>query len=173
MGQKTLTGSPRRQLLRLLLGAGTGLLPALAGAHGDAAHGKPAAVRKEQKPWGIAGEARAVRRTIDIVMGDNMRFTPDRITVRLGATVRFRIRNAGQQLHEMVIGTPQELAAHAELMAKFPAMEHDEPYMAHVPKGRSMQMLWHFNRPGEFAFACLIAGHFQAGMVGRITVLPS
>jgi uncharacterized cupredoxin-like copper-binding protein len=33
-------------------------------------------------------------------------------------------------------------------------------------------MLWHFNRAGEFEFACLIAGHFQAGMVGRITVLP-
>ena len=45
-------------------------------------------MRKEQKLWGIAGEARAVRRTIDIVMSDNMRFTPDRITVRLGATVR-------------------------------------------------------------------------------------
>jgi plastocyanin len=27
-----------------------------------------------------------------------------------------------------------------------------------------------FNRPGEFDFACLIAGHYQAGMVGKITV---
>ncbi|MFS8086585.1 MAG: plastocyanin, partial [Acidobacteriota bacterium] len=26
------------------------------------------------------------------------------------------------------------------------------------------------NRPGEFDFACLIAGHFQAGMVGKVRV---
>ena len=25
-------------------------------------------------------------------------------------------------------------------------------------------------RPGDFDFACLIAGHYQAGMVGKITV---
>jgi uncharacterized cupredoxin-like copper-binding protein len=163
----------RRQLLRWLLLPGAAALPPLAGAHTAGSHAKPAGpVKKEQKEWGIAGDDRGVRRSIDIAMTYNMRFTPDRITVRLGETVRFRIRNQGQLLHEMVIGTPAELAEHAALMAKFPNMEHDEPYMAHVEKGRSAQMLWHFNRAGEFEFACLIAGHFQAGMVGRITVLP-
>ncbi|TSE28345.1 hypothetical protein Tther_02140 [Tepidimonas thermarum] len=39
-------------------------------------------------------------------------------------------------MHEIVIGTPEELAAHAELMKKHPGMEHDEPHMAHVPPGR-------------------------------------
>ena len=163
----------RRLLLRwlLLTGACAGPLPGH--AHTEGTHAKaPGPVKKEQKAWGIAGDARAVRRTIDIAMSDTMRFTPDRITVRLGETVRFRIRNQGQLLHEMVIGTAAELAEHAALMAKFPNMEHDEPYMAHVAKGRSAQMLWHFNRAGEFEFACLVAGHFQAGMVGRITVLP-
>lgn len=163
----------RRQLLRWLLLPGAAALPVLARAHSEGSHAKATgAAKKEQKAWGIAGDARDVRRTIDIAMTDNMQFTPDRVTVRLGETVRFRIRNQGQMLHEMVIGTPAELAEHAALMAKFPNMEHDEPYMAHVDKGRSAQMLWHFNRAGEFEFACLIAGHFQAGMVGRITVLP-
>ena len=163
----------RRSWLRWLLLPGVVALPTPGRAHSEAGHAKtPAAVKKEQKAWGIAGDARDVRRTIDIAMTDNMRFTPDRITVRLGETVRFRIRNQGQMLHEMVIGTAAELADHAALMAKFPTMEHDEPYMAHVAKGRTAQMLWHFNRAGEFEFACLIAGHFQAGMVGRITVLP-
>lgn len=169
------TSSPagRRRLLRCLLLPGLAALPVLAGAHTTGSHAKAAGVaKKEQKAWGIAGDARNVRRTIDIAMTDNMRFTPDRITVRLGETVRFRIRNQGQLLHEMVIGTPAELAEHAALMAKFPNMEHDEPYMAHVEKGRSAEMLWHFNRPGEFEFACLIAGHFEAGMVGRISVSP-
>ena len=37
-------------------------------------------------------------------MTDNMRFTPDRIQVRQGETVRFVVRNEGKMLHEMVIG---------------------------------------------------------------------
>ncbi len=141
-------------------------------AHGDA-HKKPAAVKKEQKPWGIAGDARAVKRTIEIAMTDAMRFAPDRLTVRQGETVRLVIRNNGKMLHELVIGTKQELDEHAALMVKFPNMEHDEPYMAHVDPGKTGQIVWHFNRAGEFDFACLIAGHYQAGMVGKITVTPA
>ena len=33
-------------------------------------------------------------------------------------------------------------------------------------------MVWNFNRPGEFQFACLVAGHFEAGMKGTISVKP-
>src|SRR5690606_21400269 len=89
-----------------------------------------------------------------------------------GDTVRFVIRNRGRMLHEMVIGTPDELARHAALMAKFPGMEHDAPYMAHVDPGQSGDIVWHFNRSGRFEFACLIAGHYEAGMRGTLTVLP-
>jgi uncharacterized cupredoxin-like copper-binding protein len=141
-------------------------------AHGDAHAGKTTAVKKEQKPWGIAGDAKAVNRTIDIRMTDAMRFAPDRLTVRQGETVRLMIRNDGKMLHELVIGTKQELDEHAALMVKFPNMEHDEPYMAHVNPGKTGQIVWNFNRPGEFEFACLIAGHYQAGMVGKIAVSP-
>lgn len=144
-----------------------------AGAHGDAPHaGARDASAKEQKPWGIAGDARAVRRTIVIRMSDDMRFTPDRITVREGETLRLTLVNAGRLLHELVIGTREELDAHAALMQRFPDMQHDEPYMSHVAAGRSGEIVWHFNRPGEFDFACLIPGHYQAGMVGKIAVTP-
>jgi uncharacterized cupredoxin-like copper-binding protein len=146
----------------------TGFPPA-AQAH-EGGTKKAAAPRKEQKPWGIAGDAKAVRRTIEIAMGDDMRFSPDRIEVRQGETVRFVIRNRGKLLHEMVIGTKKELEEHAALMARFPNMEHDEPYMAHVAAGKSGQLVWHFNRAGDFDFACLVAGHYQAGMVGKIKV---
>lgn len=140
-------------------------------AHGDEAHKKAAGpARKEQKAWGIAGDARSVKRTIPVGMSDAMRFTPDTLTVRKGETVRFVFRNDGRQLHEFVLGTRKELDAHAALMMKFPGMEHDEPFMAHVPPGQTAEIIWTFNRAGEFDFACLIAGHYQAGMVGKITV---
>lgn len=137
-------------------------------AHGPKPHAST--VVMEQKDWGIAGTAKDARRTITLVMTDNMRFTPDRIEVKQGETVRLRIRNQGKLLHELVIGTPKELAAHAEQMAKHPGMEHDEPYMVHVEPGKTGEIIWTFNRAGEFEYACLIAGHFQAGMKGRITV---
>lgn len=127
----------------------------------------------EQKDWGIAGQARQVQRTITLNMTDAMRFTPDRIEVRQGETVRLRVRNSGRVMHELVLGTPQELTAHAKMMLKHPGMEHDEPYMTHVAPGKTGEIIWTFNRAGEFEFACLIAGHFQAGMKGTITVRPN
>lgn len=143
----------------------------VASAHGDAAHPKKTApVVKEQKPWGIAGDARAVQRTIKVSMTDTMRFAPDRIEVRQGETVRFVLVNHGKLMHEFVLGTKKELDEHAELMLKFPNMEHEEPYMAHVAPGKTGEIIWTFNRAGEFDFACLIAGHYQAGMVGKVMV---
>jgi uncharacterized cupredoxin-like copper-binding protein len=141
-------------------------------AHENTPHkAKTSAVVKEQKDWGIAGDVKSVKRVITLTMGDNMRFSPDKLEVKQGDTVRFVVENQGKQMHEMVIGTKKELDAHAALMVKFPTMEHDEPYMAHVAGGKSQNLIWTFNRVGTFDFACLIAGHYQAGMVGKITVL--
>ena len=132
---------------------------------------KKGPVVKEQKDWGIAGDAKSAKRTINLSMGDNMRFTPGVISVKQGETIRFVVKNDGKQMHEVVIGTKKELDEHAALMVKFPTMEHDEPYMAHVAAGKSQNLIWTFNRTGEFEFACLIAGHYQAGMIGKISVL--
>lgn len=135
-------------------------------------HGAHAPVAREQKDWGIAGDLAAVRRTIVLRMSDDMRFSPNQIEVQEGDTVRLRADNRGRMLHEIVLGTRAELAQHAQMMQKFPDMEHDEPSMVHVRAGRRGDIVWHFNRPGTFDFACLIPGHFEAGMTGTITVRP-
>ena len=140
-------------------------------AHGDADHAKKAGpVHKEQKAWGIVGDPKAAKRTVEFTMSDKMRFTPDRLQVRQGETVRIVLRNDGAILHEFVLGTQAELDEHAALMARFPNMEHDEPYMAHVPPGKTGEIVWTFNRAGDFDFACLVAGHYRAGMVGKVKV---
>jgi uncharacterized cupredoxin-like copper-binding protein len=141
-------------------------------AHGEQHPKSAAPLVKEQKPWGIAGEPAQASRTVDIRMTDDMKMSPNHIDVREGETVRIRAINAGKVLHEIVIGTGDELKAHAEMMKKFPNMEHDEPYMAHVSPGKRGDIVWTFNRPGDFEFACLIAGHFEAGMRGTIRVAP-
>ncbi len=146
-------------------------------AHGEKMHNDmhsqtAAPMKMEQKPWGIAGMAKQVTRTIEVKMTDNMRFTPSSIQVKQGETVRLVHLNNGKVMHEFVLGTKNELEEHAALMKKFPDMEHDEPYMAHVGPGQKGEIIWQFNRAGEFDFACLLPGHYEAGMVGKIKVLP-
>ncbi|MEZ5739873.1 MAG: cupredoxin family protein [Burkholderiaceae bacterium] len=149
------------------------MTPIIVHGHGNETHGKPAKAdieEAEQMPWGIAGDPARIDRTIEMSMSDAMRFTPDRIDVRLGETIRFVIRNDGKLLHEYVLGTRAANDEHAALMVRFPNMEHDAPYMAHVPAGETGEIVWHFNRAGRFDYACLIAGHYQAGMIGSVTV---
>ncbi len=140
-------------------------------AHDDV-HGKQVfdASKAEQKEFGIAGDPARVHRTIKLVMSDDMRFTPNRIKVKEGETVRLVVKNKGKILHEVVLGTTAQLQEHAAMMRKFPTMAHEAPYMAHVKPGGIQEIVWTFNRPGEFDFACLIAGHFEAGMAGKIQV---
>jgi uncharacterized cupredoxin-like copper-binding protein len=159
-------------LLAALLAVPLTMATPLALAHGDKTHAPAAEAAVEQTAWGISGKPAQVSRTITLDMTDAMRFTPDNITVQEGDTLRFVVRNKGRMLHEMVIGTPSELANHAAMMARFPNMEHDEAYMVHVDPGKSDEIVWHFNRAGRFEFACLIAGHYEAGMRGTITVNP-
>lgn len=137
-------------------------------ANGAASHYSHAA--PEQKAWGIAGDAAAVQRTIALAMTDDMRFAPQHLQVQEGDTVRLRAANHGQVLHEIVLGTPATLAQHAVAMREQPGMAHDAPDSAHVAVGAQGDIVWHFNRPGNFDFACMIPGHFEAGMKGTITV---
>ena len=120
--------------------------------------------------YGKAFDPRKAKREIRVDMADTMRFSPAQVTVKRGETVRFLARNRGHQVHEMVLGTRKELEDHAELMRKHPGMEHDEPNMVHVAPGKNGLIGWHFTRQGEFYYGCLIPGHFEAGMIGRIVV---
>jgi uncharacterized cupredoxin-like copper-binding protein len=143
-------------------------------AHGEKEHSAKAkafdASKVEDTAFGREGDPKKVTRTVRVDMSDAMRFTPAKITVKRGETIRFIPANKGKVLHEMVIGTPDELKKHAELMKRFPEMEHEEAYMAHVQPGKSGEIVWQFTNTGDFQFACLIPGHFEAGMVGKVTV---
>ncbi|HXU91310.1 MAG TPA: cupredoxin family protein [Methylomirabilota bacterium] len=155
----------------LSVAAMSACLPAFAHGDGaDARHATSAAAKPEQTRFGIAGDRAKATRTIVIDMADTMRFEPTEVVVRRNETVRFVVRNRGAAMHEMVIGTPEDLTEHAALMKRFPDMEHDAPHMAHVKPGATREIVWRFNRAGTFQFACLAPGHFEAGMVGRVVV---
>ncbi len=143
-----------------------------ASAHSDGAQSRSKAPFSTQEhAFGKQGDPKKATRTINVEMRDTMRFIPGEVTVKQGETIRFVVRNKGKVLHEMVIGTMDELKKHAELMKKHPGMEHDEPYMAHVSAGKQQGMVWQFTQAGEFYYGCLLPGHFEAGMIGKIKVI--
>jgi len=158
---------------RRLLALGLAATCASAFAHGNDAHSGPN-LHPVTTAFGQTGDPGKVSRTIEVRMDDRMRFVPDRIDVKRGETVRLRVANRGKVLHELVIGTEPELREHAELMKRFPTMEHDEPFLAHVAPGKTGEIVWQFTQAGTFRFACLVPGHtwndLASGMVGTIVV---
>lgn len=140
-------------------------------AHGTQTHDEGPNLEMVEKAFGRTGDAKKVTRTIRISGHDTMRYSPSQITVKQGETIRFVVSNRGKLLHEIVLGTMAELREHAQWMQKHPTMEHDAPYMVHLPPGKQGEMIWQFTAAGEFYFACLLPGHLEAGMKGSIKVV--
>ena len=145
-------------------------------AHGKKKHGDkmmmvPANLDMVENEFGKTGDPKKVAKTITVSMSDEMKFEPSALTVKAGDTIRILAANKGEVLHELVIGRKSDLLKHAELMMKFPNMEHSEPYMAHADEGQTAEIIWTFSKAGTFEYGCLIPGHYDSGMKGTITVV--
>lgn len=123
-------------------------------------------------PYGRPGDPAKAERTVSITMSDTMRFAPSSLEVRRGETVRLVVANDGKLLHELVLGTRDGLRKHAEAMRKNPQSAHhdDDVTAVHVQPAAKGEIVWTFDRAGTFAFACLVPGHFEAGMTGSVVV---
>ena len=99
-----------------------------------------------------------------------MVFIPALIEVKRGEQVRFMLRNSGFLDHEIVLATLEENLKHAKEMEKNPDMEHDDPNAKRLAPNKTGEFVWHFTKTGEFDFSCLIPGHREAGMTGKIIV---
>jgi len=95
---------------------------------------------------------------------------PARVEVKRGEQIRFVLKNAGELAHEFVLASTADNLKHAALMQKYPDMEHDDPNGKTLqPKGNA-EIIWRFTKRGEFEYGCLIPGHREAGMTGKIVV---
>jgi len=81
--------------------------------------------------------------------------------------VRFVVKNSGKLMHEFVLGTLPQLKQHAQVMQNDPGMEHDAPHVAPL---KVCCITWQFTESGEFYYGCLVPGHFEAGMLGKVVV---
>jgi uncharacterized cupredoxin-like copper-binding protein len=144
----------------------TAALPALAGP-GAPGH------KHETFSAGVPGDPKKTSRTINITMreGDGkMMFSPEKVVVSKGDQIRFVIKNIGLLDHEFLLATTEENVKHAEEMKRFPDMEHDDPNGTRLAPNKTGEIVWRFTKAGEFEYGCLIPGHRESGMIGKIIV---
>ncbi|MGB3471429.1 MAG: cupredoxin family protein [Erythrobacter sp.] len=147
--------------------------PALASGTHLGAFNSPV-LHPDSLPIGYPGAPVLIDRTIRVSMldasDDAMVFDIDSIDIANGETIRFVLTNDGSRPHEFVMATPDEIAHHRAAMGDLPDMKHEAGYAARVDPGETRTLIWKFANDGAFAFACLIPGHYEAGMHGRLTV---
>jgi uncharacterized cupredoxin-like copper-binding protein len=152
-------------------------------AAGGHAHG--AEDSHDQPANALMQSAMEVTRTIQVDMNDSMRFTPDTLQVAAGEAVKLVVHNSGKLPHEMVLGSEAALKAHAVEMQKLAgkstgqssghADEHhhgagNDFIELSVNPGETKEWVIRFDKAQTLQMACLIPGHFEAGMKGQLLV---
>lgn len=153
-------------------------------AAGGHAHGETQADTRMAHDQDKTATALTVSRSIQIDMNDKMRFSPDQLTVNADETIKFVVHNSGKLTHEMVLGSEASLQAHAAEM-KQAAMQKSDHSDSHdhgsgsgvlalrVQAGDTKEWVVRFEKSQTLQMACLVPGHFEAGMKGQITVQQS
>ena len=140
--------------------------------------------------FGTKGKASEVTRTITVTMRDNY-YEPETISVKAGETVRIKVANKGEFLHEFGLGTAAMHAKHQKQMMTMMEhgmiepqrinfdrmkmdhggggmMAHDDPNSILLEPGKSGEIVWKFTKPMKLEFACNIPGHYESGMMGEV-----
>jgi uncharacterized cupredoxin-like copper-binding protein len=126
--------------------------------------------------FGEPGKAADVSKTFTIEAHDangDMKFTHEKITIKKGETVKFVVTNKGSTVHEFSIGDSASQRAHALMMQKDPEMKHEGDHSAiTLQPGETKEIIWKFNKPirGSIELACQIPGHYEGGMVSKVTL---
>ncbi|MEJ6021052.1 cupredoxin domain-containing protein [Ramlibacter sp. PS4R-6] len=113
--------------------------------------------------------AQVVTRSVEVVMDDTMRFTPAAIAVKPGETLRIVARNAGRVAHELVIGDTAAIRDHAQAMRAGKEHTHGAAAITVAP-GATGELVVTFQQAAMLEMACLVPGHYEAGMRGTVEV---
>ncbi len=120
--------------------------------------------------FGSPSEPADADRVIEIQTTDALAFEPADITVSSGETVTFRLTNDGSVVHDFTLGDQATQDEHEAEMSEMGGMAHDEPNVATIPAGETVELTWTFGNGGTVLIGCHQTGHYAAGMTGQITV---
>lgn len=126
--------------------------------------------------FGEPGDPAKADRTVEVLLKD-IAFEPDRLQVKAGETVRFVLINQGQLPHEFNLGDKVMHVEHQKQMLAMAghvhggtAHDHDTANTVLVMPGKRAELTWTFRGSAPIEFACNVPGHYQAGMVGPVTI---
>lgn len=122
--------------------------------------------------FGSPGKESDVTRTVEVSASDNMRFSPGKLDVRQGETIKFVVKNIGQVKHEFSIGDRASQRAHALMMKQMPDMKHEDDLTTiTVDPGQTKTVIWKFDKKptSPIEMVCHEPGHYEAGMKIRVT----
>ena len=164
-----MTGADMRRALTIVMAVSAAYAtPAMAGP-GDKGHTHT--IFNAGKP----GDPKKPFRVIEMVAKETnggMAYEPANVIVQQGEQIKFVIKNVGELAHEFMLDSFEANKKHAVAMQKNPEMEHDDPNGKRVETKKESELIWQFSKLGTYEFACLIPGHYEAGMKGVVEVVP-
>ena len=122
---------------------------------------------------GATSEPPVRRVTVKMV---DIAYQPEELSVEKGQELRFVFVNEGKVRHEAYVGDADEQAEHEEAMkaGDGDGGGHDahgggNPKVT-VDPGKEGDLTHRFEEAGTFEIGCHEPGHYDAGMVGEITI---
>ena len=114
-----------------------------------------------------------INRSVTVKMFETeygMIFKPNFLKFEIGQTVKINLINKGELQHEFVMDTEDGILKHKIEMENMPDMDHNDHNSLRLNPNEKGEILWTFSNSGVFEFACLIPGHYEAGMHGKLLV---
>ena len=141
---------------------------------------------------GSKGKLSDVTRTIEVKMYDNY-YEPNTFKIKKGETVKFKVKNLGELVHEFNIANPMmhvkhqpemELMVENEIllgdridkdkMQKMAAMDksmgHSHSNSVLLAPKEEGTLIWKFENAVNIEIACNVPGHYQAGMIAKVNI---
>ena len=139
---------------------------------------------------GEKGKLSEVNRVIEIKMYDNF-YEPNEIKIKKGETIKFKVYNFGEFVHEFNIATKKMHLKHQpemmklveneillgdkidkkkmkEMAKKDRSMSHSHANSVLLEPNEDGEIIWKFNTEAKLEAACNIPGHYETGMIAKI-----
>ena len=142
---------------------------------------------------GEKGNSADVSKVITVKMYDNY-YEPSKFEIKKNQTIKFIVYNYGEFVHEFNIATKKMHLRHQpemmkmveneillanridkkkmkELSKKDHSMSHTHSNSLLLEPNQRGEIIWKFNTDAELEAACNVPGHYQSGMIAKITDL--
>ena len=143
------------------------------------------------KQIGEKGKLNEISRIITIKMYDNY-FEPNQINIKKDETIKFIVLNVGELVHEFNIATKEMHIKHQpemimmveneillsdkvdkekmrQMAKKDPVMGHSHSNSVLLSPGEKGELIWKFNNKVKLEAACNVPGHYEMGMIAKIS----